>query len=527
MEYELNQIELVKMILQILRCLGKDDDTTLYLFDTKAHYAYFCEATAKLFGIPELVKDMPQSIMKRDFMLPESQEEFIRLHNLVSEGATEAKGTIKLKNTNGIDTIYELKLERVLTEDGKKTDVVIGKFKEVTQRYIKDLNLEQYNKVLTAGKKFPVVYNKKKDSLKITFPDENTGNYTNRNFFFYSKMVKDEQICGKNDIGILLDYLNNGTDRPIQIEMFDQITEEYRWYALTGKLLQDNPNEMHGIAEDITDLKYGTQNADRIRKIFNIVSNDYLALVDIDVINDTYDALLGDFSKLKFVFPTSGKYSSANEYISQCANEEYKAGRLAFGSLDNIKEQLKTKNKIVFKYKTADPDYPLRKAVISRIDLGESEEVTNAFLSILIIDNDEFENTVSLADMEASPLKKKVLVVDDFELNAKLAMDSIRIAGFDADWAANSAEALGKLETAVIPYSLIFLDDRLGKESGFDAAKNIRSMEGDRANTPIVLYSLKDSKSLDGDCESYGINAHTAKPLAAMQVKYLSEKLGV
>ena len=147
-ELERNFNETNKMLLQIFKILGEMSERIIYLYDVRTHVAHLPETTAKLFDLPTLVDHMPERANNLDFVLPESKETFIKMHHQIEEGQSISQGIIKLHTTNGVDTVYELTLIRVTNEDGTKTNGCIGVFKDVTQRYIKDISTEQYNKIV-------------------------------------------------------------------------------------------------------------------------------------------------------------------------------------------------------------------------------------------------------------------------------------------------------------------------------------------------------------------------------------------
>ena len=118
----------------------------------------------------------------------------------------------------------------------------------------------------------------------------------------------------------------------------------------------------------------------------------------------------------------------------------------------------------------------------------------------------------------AVPLSKgerRVLVVEDNELNREIAVDLLEEAGFLADTAGDGAEAVEKVKNSRPGYyALVLMDLRMPVMDGHSAARAIRALENpELANVPIVALSANtfdEDRKQSAEC---GMNAHLAKPL--------------
>ena len=127
------------------------------------------------------------------------------------------------------------------------------------------------------------------------------------------------------------------------------------------------------------------------------------------------------------------------------------------------------------------------------------------------------------ADLEA-PLKKleemhldgrRVLLTEDQELNAEIAMDFLEMTGLEVDWAKDGEEAVEML--AASPdgyYSIIFMDVQMPNMNGFEATKAIRAMDRSYAKKiPIVAMTANAFAEDVINCKKAGMNDHLTKPI--------------
>ena len=112
---------------------------------------------------------------------------------------------------------------------------------------------------------------------------------------------------------------------------------------------------------------------------------------------------------------------------------------------------------------------------------------------------------------------KRILLAEDNELNAEIAMELLKEKGFLIDWVKDGQECFDKLEEADEGYyDLILMDIQMPILNGYDTTAKIRQMESPKkASTPIVAMT---ANSFDEDIEmtqKAGMNGFIAKPLDA------------
>ena len=110
---------------------------------------------------------------------------------------------------------------------------------------------------------------------------------------------------------------------------------------------------------------------------------------------------------------------------------------------------------------------------------------------------------------------KKILLVEDNELNREIAMEIRKEEGFVVESAENGAEAVRKMEQAVPgQYDIILMDIQMPVMDGYEATRRIREMpEAEKANIPIFAMTANAFEEDRQNALKAGMNGHIAKPL--------------
>ena len=118
------------------------------------------------------------------------------------------------------------------------------------------------------------------------------------------------------------------------------------------------------------------------------------------------------------------------------------------------------------------------------------------------------------------PKGARALIADDNPINALLAKTALTAAGFTVDTAGTGLEAIEMVERA--PYAVIFMDVRMPVMDGLDAAKRIRALPGESAQTPIIAVTADVDPELESKAKAAGVDLVAAKPLDPTQIRSLA-----
>jgi len=110
----------------------------------------------------------------------------------------------------------------------------------------------------------------------------------------------------------------------------------------------------------------------------------------------------------------------------------------------------------------------------------------------------------------------KVLLAEDHEINRALAVILLEAAGFDVDVAENGVEAVQAARKT--RYDAILMDVRMPKLDGFDATRQIRSLEAGQRRTPIIAMTADASDDDRRNCLDAGMDDFISKPFSPEQV---------
>ena len=110
---------------------------------------------------------------------------------------------------------------------------------------------------------------------------------------------------------------------------------------------------------------------------------------------------------------------------------------------------------------------------------------------------------------------KRILLAEDNDLNAEIAIELLAEQKIITDRAEDGAECLDKLEKAVAGYyDMILMDIQMPVMDGYNAAARIRRMKDEKkASIPIVAMTANAFAEDRQKAISMGMNDHVAKPI--------------
>ena len=109
---------------------------------------------------------------------------------------------------------------------------------------------------------------------------------------------------------------------------------------------------------------------------------------------------------------------------------------------------------------------------------------------------------------------KRILLVEDNELNREIATEIIGMTGVTIDRAENGKIAVEKvMEAPEKWYDLILMDIQMPIMNGYEATAAIRAIAGSRGKVPIIAMTANAFAEDVQLAKNTGMNEHIAKPL--------------
>ena len=118
--------------------------------------------------------------------------------------------------------------------------------------------------------------------------------------------------------------------------------------------------------------------------------------------------------------------------------------------------------------------------------------------------------------------EKKILFVEDNEINRIVMLKQLEILGFNADIARNGQEGLTMWQEG--SYDVILSDCHMPVLDGFEMSRALRDIEKENivSRTPIIAITANALKGDADKCFASGMDDYIAKPV---EIKTLEQKL--
>jgi CheY-like chemotaxis protein/nitrogen-specific signal transduction histidine kinase/HPt (histidine-containing phosphotransfer) domain-containing protein len=122
----------------------------------------------------------------------------------------------------------------------------------------------------------------------------------------------------------------------------------------------------------------------------------------------------------------------------------------------------------------------------------------------------------------ADQLPMNILVVEDSDINRKLAVTMLRKFGYTCEVAVDGSEAVAKVRTQ--RYDLVFMDLQMPVMDGLEATRQIVAMQPPHRRPRIVAMTANALPQDRQRCLDAGMDDYIAKPILPMLVQQLIER---
>lgn len=124
--------------------------------------------------------------------------------------------------------------------------------------------------------------------------------------------------------------------------------------------------------------------------------------------------------------------------------------------------------------------------------------------------------------------EKRILLAEDNELNAEIAITILEESGFIVEWAEDGRTCVDMLkEKSPGYYDVILMDIQMPNMNGYEASRCIRELSDEKlAKIPIIAMTANAFEEDKKEAFRAGMNAHLAKPIVVKELmKELSNNL--
>jgi signal transduction histidine kinase/CheY-like chemotaxis protein/HAMP domain-containing protein len=125
------------------------------------------------------------------------------------------------------------------------------------------------------------------------------------------------------------------------------------------------------------------------------------------------------------------------------------------------------------------------------------------------------DDAAEAADAENIFAGRRMLLVDDVDINRLIVISMLETTGMEIDEADDGLVAVRKFEeSAENTYDIVLMDIQMPQMDGYEAAAAIRALKREDARTtPIVAITANAFKEDIDKALQHGMNAHIAKPI--------------
>ena len=270
---------------------------------------------------------------------------------------------------------------------------------------------------------------------------------------------------------------------PMEYKMLNLFRKNPRQVLTRGQLLE----KLWDIDERFVDEHTLTTSISRIRSKIEAVERCYAR----HELKDDYFAVILDWK-----MPEMDGIETARQ-IRKRIGKEIPIIVLTSYEFSEIEEEAKAAGVDAF---IAKPLFRSRlTATLRQFTSGRKEKIARNYLEKL---------------SESDYTGKRILLVEDNELNREIAGEILQMTGAKVETAENGKIAVEKVEASPKgSYDLVFMDIQMPVMNGYEATAAIRSLPGEKGKLPIVAMTANAFAEDVQLAKNTGMNGHIAKPL--------------
>jgi CheY-like chemotaxis protein len=118
-----------------------------------------------------------------------------------------------------------------------------------------------------------------------------------------------------------------------------------------------------------------------------------------------------------------------------------------------------------------------------------------------------------------SASKLRILLVDDDDLNLKMGNIVLNHLGHAVELANSGEQAVGKVESQ--EFDLVFMDVQMPHMNGLEATRQIRVLNNNRNNIPIIAMTASDTTRYEKICLEAGMDDYLSKPFNVNRINQI------
>ena len=125
------------------------------------------------------------------------------------------------------------------------------------------------------------------------------------------------------------------------------------------------------------------------------------------------------------------------------------------------------------------------------------------------------KNEGPACSLHFSPKGKRILLVEDNELNSEIALDILTDAGAEVEQVWNGAEAVMAVSSkAADYYDVVLMDIQMPVMDGYEASRSIRALKTeDYSLLPIIALTARSAEEAKKDGKDAGMDGYIIKPI--------------